>query len=139
MKSRIAIKLLLCLICVVTIFHLSILARIVPYNIAWGGQLHSDNEMYVFETVSIIINLFFGFVLLIKGGYIKSHFKQQAVNIILWVFLILFTLNTIGNLFAKSSFEKLFSILTLISAVLIWTILKDKKIENVDSTRNTSS
>ena len=110
----------------VVIFHLCIITKIIPYEITWGGRLQNDSEMYVFETISIIINLFLGFVLLMKGGYIKFYFKQSVVNVILWIFLILFVLNTIGNIIAKTNFEKAFAVLTLISAFLIWVILKTK-------------
>lgn len=111
----------------VIIFHLCIVAKIIPYEITWGGRLQNDSEMYVFETISIMINLFLGFVLLMKGGYIKGYFRQKTVNIILWIFLILFILNTIGNILAKTNFEKSFAVLTLIFAILILVILKNKR------------
>ncbi len=40
-------------------FHFLILLKIIPYDITWGGRLKSDEEMFVFETISIIVNLFF--------------------------------------------------------------------------------
>ena len=80
--------------------------------------------MYVFEIISILINLFLGFVLLIKGNYLKKLIPTKAMNIILWVFLFIFGLNTIGNIFAESLFEKSLSLLTLIFTYLIWTIIK---------------
>lgn len=127
MKNNLSIKILLALLCTVILFHLCIITKIIPYNIAWGGRLKNDTEMYVFEFLSIIINLFLGFILLMKSGFIKYYFKQSIINFILWLFLVLFVLNTIGNLLAKTNFEKLFSVLTLISAFLIWTILRGKK------------
>ena len=126
MTNGIAIKIMLGMLLAVVIFHLCIITKIIPYEITWGGRLQNDSEMYVFETISIIINLFLGFVLLMKGGYIKFYFKRSAVNVILWIFLILFVLNTIGNIIAKTNFEKAFAVLTLISAFLIWVILKTK-------------
>jgi len=135
MKNNISIKIFLALLCAVIIFHLCIIAKIIPYNIAWGGRLQNDTEMYVFEFLSIIINLFLGFVLLMKSGFIKCYFKQSIINLILWLFLVLFILNTVGNLFAKTNFEKLFSILTLISAVLIWIILKGKRMESLETSK----
>ena len=126
MNHRIAIKLMLSIIIVIIIFHLCILLRIIPYEITWGGRLKNDSEMYVFETASIIVNIILGLTLLIKGNYIKQIISLKMVNIILWMFLILFGLNTIGNIFAKTNFEKIFSILTLSSSILIWIILKTK-------------
>lgn len=115
------------LLLAVVIFHLCIITKIIPYEITWGGRLQNDIEMYVFEIISIIINLFLGFVLLMKGGYIKQYFKQSIANIVLWIFLILFILNTIGNIFAETNFEKSFSLLTLVFAILILIILKNKE------------
>lgn len=125
-----AIKLTLSIIIAVTIFHLSILLGIIPYEITWGGRLKNVSEMYVFETISILVNFIFGLTLLIKGNYIKQIISPKMVNVILWIFLILFGFNTIGNIFAKTNFEKIFSILTLSLSVLIWTILKAKHNEH---------
>ena len=124
--NNLSLKLFLGLLSAVIVFHLCIIVKIIPYTIAWGGRLHNDSEMYVFEFVSIGINLFLGFVLLMKGQYLKFYFKEKIVNLTLWFFFGLFVLNTIGNLFAKTTFEKFFSILTFLSAFLIWKVLKRK-------------
>ena len=127
MNSKIAIKILIWLIATVTLFHLAIITKIIPYEVAWGGKINNDAEMYVFESISILINLFLGFILLIKGDYVLSFLTTRVVDIILWIFLLIFGLNTIGNLFAETLFEKSLSLLTLIFTYLIWVILKKKK------------
>ena len=124
MTNKVSINILLALIIGVTLFHICVMAKIIPYEIAWGGRLQNDAEMYVFEAVSIVINLFLGIVLLMKGGYMHFRFKKKTIDIILWVFFILFILNTIGNLFAKTTFEKSFAVLTAVFAFLLWRILK---------------
>jgi hypothetical protein len=127
MSHKYPIKILLCLIATVTLFHLAIITKIIPYEVAWGGKINNDAEMYVFESISILINLFLGFILLIKGDYVLSFLTTRVVDIILWIFLLIFGLNTIGNIFAESLFEKSLSLLTLIFTYLIWVILKKKK------------
>lgn len=128
MNPRLAIKIMLWLLGAVILFHLCIVLKIIPYEITWGGRLKNDNEMYVFESVSILINFFLCFVLSIKGNYLSEIIPMKIVNIFLWIFLVLFGLNTVGNILAKTNFEKLFALLTLASAILIWIILrKDKK------------
>ena len=107
-----------------TIFHLLILVRVIPYEITWGGRLKTVEEMYVFETISILINSFFIFILLQRGEYIRYFLGKKTVNIVLWIFFTIFALNTIGNVFAETNFEKYFAILTLINAILIWAINK---------------
>ncbi|MDW3209404.1 MAG: hypothetical protein R8N23_06030 [Reichenbachiella sp.] len=130
MKSGTAIKIILSIVVALTIFHFSILFKIIPYEITWGGRLKTDSEMYVFELISIVINLLLGTTLLIKGNYLKPIIRLSVVNVILWIFLILFGLNTIGNLFAETALEKSFSILTLALSILIWIVLKAKDNEH---------
>lgn len=124
------IKIFLVLVFSVIIFHICIIVKIIPYNIAWGGRLTNDNEMYVFESISILINVLLSWLLLMKGDIIECKFSYKIVNVILWIFFVLFILNTIGNIFARTLFEKLFSFLTGISAVLLWKILMKKKTTN---------
>ena len=127
MNINIQIKILLGLLFSVILFHICIIVKIIPYNIAWGGRLTNDNEMYVFESISILINLFLSWLLLMKGEFVQFKFPNKTINLILWIFFALFILNTVGNLFAKTNFEKLFALLTGLSAILIWNILKHKK------------
>ncbi|MES2593607.1 MAG: hypothetical protein V4608_17110 [Bacteroidota bacterium] len=126
MQFKTSITILLGLLIAVIVFHIFIITKTIPYSIAWGGRLQNDSEMYVSEAISIFINLFLILVLLMKGDYIKFHFKKKTINIILWGFLVLFVLNTAGNLFAKTNFEKSFAGVTFIFALLIGIILKTK-------------
>jgi hypothetical protein len=110
-----------------TIILNSVLFQIVPYTIVWTGKLNTLDEMYVFEAVSISINLFLLLVLALKGKYIKHAISEKWLNGILWFFVAVFALNTVGNLMAETVFEKVvFTPLTFISALLIWIILKKK-------------
>ncbi len=77
MKYSVPINILLGLLFAVILFHISVIAKAIPYDIAWGGRLRNDSEMYLFETISIFINLFLGLVLAIKGGYIKFRFNKK--------------------------------------------------------------
>ena len=128
--SKYSIKLFLGLLLVVILFHICIILKIIPYNIAWGGRLTNDTEMYVFETTSILINIFLSIILLMKGNIIEYKLSDKVITIILWTFFVIFILNTIGNIFAKTTFEQLFSILTGLSAILIWNIVKKKNTTN---------
>ncbi|MFT6747287.1 MAG: hypothetical protein ACJAZ2_001637 [Glaciecola sp.] len=129
MNPKNAIKTMLWLLGTVVLFHLCIVLKIIPHEITWGGRLKNDSEMYVFEAVSITVNVFLIFVLLIKGKYLREIIPVKSTNITLWIFLVLFGLNTLGNALAKTNFEKSFTLLTLASAVLIWIILRKTKNE----------
>tara|TARA_B100000035_G_scaffold135240_1_gene115281 strand:+ start:4131 stop:4535 length:405 start_codon:yes stop_codon:yes gene_type:complete len=132
MNPKINIKILLWLIAAVTLFHLAILIKIIPYEITWGGKLKNDAEMYLFESISILINLFLAYLLLIRVEYVHKLIPSKVVNIILWIFLFIFGFNTIGNIFADTLFEKSLSLLTLIFTFLLWNILKKSK-KNIDN------
>jgi hypothetical protein len=124
--SKHSIKIFLGLLHAVILFHICIILKIIPYDIAWGGRLTNDAEMYVFETISILINVFLSIILLMKDNIIKYKFSDKVINAILWTFFAIFILNTVGNIFAKTIFEKYFAILTGFSAILIWNILMKK-------------
>ena len=119
-----SIKIFIGLLITVILFHICIITKIIPYTIVWGGRLQNDTEMYVFETISILINVFLSWILLMKGNFAKYKFSNRAINVILWIFFAIFILNTIGNIFAKTNFEKQFSFLTGFLAILLWNILK---------------
>lgn len=127
MNPKTAIKIMLWLLVGVMLFHLSIMLKFVPYEITWGGRLKNDSEMYVFETISLVINSFLFSILLMKGKYLKEIIPPKIINLVLWVFLVLFGLNTIGNMLAETTFEKCFAVLTLASSFLIWIILTKGK------------
>ncbi|TAF73588.1 MAG: hypothetical protein EAZ53_12090 [Bacteroidetes bacterium] len=118
------IKIFLGILIAVILFHFSIILKIIPYSITWGGRLQNDSEMYIFETISILINVFLCLILLMKGNFLKYKFSNKSINIVLWIFFGVFVLNTIGNIFAKTNFEKMFSILTALFSVLLWIILR---------------
>lgn len=122
MNSTKPIKIFLAILFSVIIFHMCIMVKIIPYSITWGGRLTNDNEMYVFESISILINALLCWLLLMKGKLIDYKISEKIVNVILWIFFGIFVLNTIGNIFAKTTFEKSFAFLTAISAILLWKI-----------------
>lgn len=129
--SKNALNIVLGILSAVTIFHFCIIFKVIPYNITWGGRLQNDEEMYVFESFSILINLFLMLVLSMKGGYLKYKFPEKTINVILWIFVIIFLLNTVGNILAKTTFEKIFTGITLLLAVLIWLIVSKKNSDNL--------
>lgn len=129
MNPKIAIKTLLSLQIIVLLFHLCIVLKFIPYDITWGGRLQNDADMYFFEALSICIILIFMGILMIKGAYFKTTIHPKIINAILWIFLVLFSLNTVGNIFATTSFEKFFAIITLATSFLIWQTLRKRKAE----------
>ena len=124
---KLSLNIMTCIFSLILVFHLLVLMQIVPYTIVWAGKLNSVTEMRNFESVSILLNLLMLLVILVKAGFVKWRINQRILNTIIWTFVVLFSLNTIGNLFSKSTFELIvFTPLTLLMAVLCLRIVLEK-------------
>ena len=109
---------LLILLFLFLVLHLSILLKIIPYNLVWGGRLKSDKEMYRFEVVSIIVNSLFLIIILAQANLLAINIPKQITTYALWVMVVLFLLNTYGNAISKNKIEqRLFTPLTIILAI----------------------
>ncbi len=128
LSANLAIKVTLGILSMVLLFHILIFVQIIPYTIVWGGRLKSVEEMRVFEVVSILINTFIIMVLLLKANYIKNNTSKKLLNGIIWVFMIVFAVNTIGNLFANTKFELyVFTPMTFVLSLLCLRIVLEKE------------
>ncbi|MBE8719363.1 hypothetical protein C4F40_01290 [Sphingobacterium sp. Ka21] len=117
---------LIIILSVFLVFHFLIILKIIPYSIVWSGRLKSDKEMYRFETVSILINLFFLLIILVQSSFLAIDFPRKVMTILLWIMTALFLFNTFGNAISKDRIEqRLFTpitiLLTLFSLILALT------------------
>lgn len=126
-KANAAIKILLATTGAVLIFHLLIISRVIPYEHTWGGRLKNEQDMLVFESFSFLINILLSITLMIKGGMLPLKIPSIVISTVLWFFFVLFVVNTFTNLFAETTLEKSFSILTLLFAVFIGIVLKEAR------------
>lgn len=127
-NKKTALKLMIAILAIVVIFHLCVLFEIISYEKVWAGKIDSLHEMRVFETISIILNMVLIASLFFKSKNIKNNISTKVVDIIIWVFVFLFALNTIGNLFAKSMIEQVLgTALTFVSSILCWIIVRKSK------------
>lgn len=125
-----ALRIMLALITAVIAFHVLVLLQVIPHTIVWAGKFSTFEEARLFEVISILVNVALLVLLLVKGYHLRTNRVVKVVDVMLWVFVVLFAINTIGNIFAVTLAEKLlFTPLTFISAVLIWIIVRKKKAE----------
>jgi len=125
-----AINIMIALLNAVLVFHTLVLTAVIPYAIVWAGKVSSVEEMKKLEVISICINAFAILVFVLKADYIQHKMPVKILNAIILLLAVLFSLNTIGNLFAKSNFELyFFTPLTFILAVLCLRIVVDKKLK----------
>ena len=127
MEKKTALIYMFFILGLVILFHLFIYFEQIPYDKVWAGKLNSVEEMKSFETFSIIINVFMMIIFNIKYKQLESKKRNKAIDIIIWIFALLFGLNTLGNLFAQHTLELIFgTLLTLISTILCVIIVKNE-------------
>ncbi|MEQ8219235.1 MAG: hypothetical protein RH981_13435 [Arenibacter sp.] len=128
MNKKIALKIMFILLGTLLIFHLLIFTEQIPYDKVWAGKLNSVGEMKSFEVFSILINFFMVIILFIKYKLLGSGKRNKAIDILIWIFVAFFALNTLGNFFAKSLIELILgSFLTLVCSILCFIIVKKEK------------
>ena len=128
MSKKVALIIMFFILGTVVIFHFLIFTEQIPYDKVWAGKLNSVEEMKSFETFSILLNVFMLVVLFIKYKQLQREERNKVVDILIWVFVVFFALNTLGNLFAQSMIELILgSLLTLISSILCFIIVKNRK------------
>ena len=59
MIQLLKIKILIAISILVILFQFLTLIKIIPYVITWGGRLETDEQMYTFVSLGILINCFF--------------------------------------------------------------------------------
>ena len=114
------------------VFHLSIILGMVIFDFApvaylWGGRMETSAQLLQFEIVSLVVALLFAVLLLIKAGRINFPALNGVAHVAMWLFFILFLFNTVGNVIAKTNFEKSFALITGLLAFLLWRIISEKK------------
>jgi hypothetical protein len=126
-KNRGVKAVILILFILIVIFHFLVIFGIVPFQNVWGGRLKTQEEMLKFEAFSIVLNLIFIAVVLVKAGFWKVKISPKIISLLLWIMTILFALNTIGNLFAVNDLEKYIATpITFILSVLCFILAREK-------------
>ncbi|MCT8333808.1 hypothetical protein NUH30_09000 [Leptospira sp. 85282-16] len=112
----IASKILIILFSMTMIFHIFALLEVIPFQYLWGGRLSSLKEMYVMESVSLLVNAFFLCVSCLYIKYLNQSLVPLWIRIVFGFVGIIFLLNTVGNLVAATDLETLLA--TPITAIL---------------------
>ena len=127
-SAKSAAKLIIFINVCVTLFHLLIVAQIIPYNIVWGGRLTSYSEMIRFESFSIAINLLIMAVAAMASGLVKSRLPKGIINILLWILFVMLVMNTIANPFSATALEAIvFTPLTFIMALCLYRLIVSRR------------
>lgn len=130
MGTSTALRILLGLFLAVVVFHLLVIAGVIPYDIVWAGKLKTASDMYVFESASIAINLLIIALLVLRQRHNNKGISARWLTIVLYLLVVLFALNTLGNLTAATQLERwLFTPLTVVSAILLWVVARNPALQ----------
>ena len=127
MTRKFASSSVIVVISCVIVFHLMVIANVIPDDIVWGGRARDRNTTMMLELVSIIINIGILAVTLIDAGMLKIGFSRNTTRVIFVILFGLFILNTIGNLFSENKWEALiFTPMTLFLSVCCLRLASEK-------------
>lgn len=125
MSKKNALIIMFFILGIILIFHFLIFTEQIHFDKVWAGKLKSIEEMKSFETFSILINLFMLVILFIKYKLLKKKNSNKIIDLLIWFFVALFALNTLGNLFSQNIIELILgTFFTLTSSILCFIIVK---------------
>jgi len=117
---------------ILILFHIAILTGIlffdyVPIDSLWGGKMKTVAQLLNFEIVSLLTSVIFFFLLLIRSKRLNLPKLMGVTKIAMWVLFVFFLVNTIGNVLATTTFERLFAIASGVLALLFFADCCRKK------------
>ena len=107
--GRIALSLYLIFI----VFHILFFLKLIPIDILWGGRFNSYEEAVPFEAFALVMQMVAAWMTAVMLGYTGGTALRKVARVFMWLFFIMFCLNTLGNILAISLFEKFMAIVTI--------------------------
>lgn len=112
---------ILTILIMLLLLHLCIIAKLIPYQLVWGGRLKTDTDMYRYQSFSIIITAAMLFFILTHMGFINLAISKLVSTIIYCLMAGMFFMSFIGNLKSTNRLERL--VFAPISIFLVALIL----------------
>lgn len=94
------------LLILLALFHFLVLIRLIPHEIVWGGRLQRLSEMYLLETISLLISLLVIYIVGVMGGLWENQWIIFHQNLWLWIFTGFFFLSAVGNFLSRNKWEQ---------------------------------
>ena len=88
------------------VFHLMVLLRVVPHTVIWGGRISGRGQIVTMELVSLLVIAAAGVTAYLRGRSLTAGHAVPALGALMWILAGLFALNSLGNLFAETNFER---------------------------------
>lgn len=114
-----AAKIVLIILALTVVFHVFVLASIIPSDLVWGGRLANEAEVIQNEWISIILNILMIVLVRFRLQHIKTSFHHSFMLFLMYMMMVVFSLNSLGNILSSNTFETfVFAPITLILALL---------------------
>jgi hypothetical protein len=120
LSFNLAVWILCTLLALLMLFHLAVIFGLVPGEIVWGGRVTSRSQLLQMELVSILMLIASAGIVLLKKRQVERKRRNLFIAVLPWLLVLLFSLNTLGNLVAETMTETLIftpftAIMTLLS------------------------
>jgi hypothetical protein len=126
---RTTVQIALAVLILFSLFHVAVLMGWIPYSVVWGNRIQSRVEMIPLESFSLALNTFLIWLLAQRIDLFKQVIPSKLFKILMWIVVVLFTVNTLGNLLSGNVIEQLvFSPVTALFAVFFVRIALEKEL-----------
>lgn len=112
--------LLICLL-FLSVFHLLVIFKILPSDLVWGGNLAESPNLYLYETIALIITLLMVVVTVIQAELVNINKLKKTAGIMIWIMTVYFLVSVFTNLTSKTFMEKV--IFIPLSAIMLFCSL----------------
>lgn len=124
---RLASNIIITINTIALLMHVLILLNILPHGFVWGGRLKSEEDLIIFESVSIVVQTLFISIIAVKAGYVFKGKFNRTVSVGIWVMFGIMVLNSIGNLASSSGLETMvMTPFTIVLALLVFRLAIEK-------------
>jgi hypothetical protein len=114
-----SLTVLIVLFALVLVFHLCVLAGLVPQQYVWGGRITSREDLIQKEAVSLLLNAAMLLLCFRQRMLLRAGRSSILLRIVFGLMAVLFAINTLGNLMAEQSLETIiFTPITVLLAAL---------------------
>lgn len=109
------------------LFHVLTMSGIISMDNAWGGRVSDRQQFMMLELVSISIVIFALMIVSMRAGFMSRMFSISTIKVLLWIFVVVFALNTIGNIMTIPAIEGLIGTpITLVITILMLVLALNK-------------
>lgn len=108
---------------IILFYHFSVIFGFIPMSLIYGGRIKNVEEMYLYESISIIGNLIILGIIYLKKRMFLNNKDNKIVNFLIFTLCFVFMLISIVNLISFNIVEVLIAVpYTFISVVLCWRL-----------------